>query len=65
MKTYATGKEIYTTTNIDKIMQLYASSLDESNVRRSEAKFLFCRNYNRLEDKAKDEICERIKNKIY
>lgn len=64
-KTYATGKDIYTTSNIDEIMQLYASSLDESNARRAETKFLFCWNYNRLEDNAKDEVCKRIKKRMY
>ena len=64
-KTYATGKEIYTTSNIDEIMQLYASALDESNTRRAEAKFLFSWNYNRLEDNAKDEVCKRIKKRMY
>lgn len=64
-KTYATGKDIYTTSNIDEIMQLYASALDESNARRAEAKFLFSWNYNRLEDSAKDEVCKRIKKRKY
>lgn len=61
MELYATGKEIYTTSNIDEIMQLYANSLDESNARRAEAQFLFSWNYNRLEDSAKDEVCKRIR----
>ena len=64
-KTYATGKEIYTTSNIDEIMKLYASALDESNARRAEVKFLFSWNYNRLEDSAKDEVCKRIKERLY
>ena len=64
-KTYATGKEIYTTSNIDEILQLYASSLDESNARRAEAQFLFSWNYNRLEDNVKDEVYKRIKERKY
>lgn len=64
-KTYATGKDIYTTSNIDEIMQLYANSLDESNTRRAETQFLFSWNYNRLEDSAKDEVCKRIKKRMY